>query len=118
VTNTPLQALELMNDVAYLEAARMFAQRAMKDGGATPTERIAYMFRMAAARQPKAAEHAVLLEAFGRNLEVFKAKPDAALKYLSSGEYPRDERLDVAELAAYTTLTSLILNLNQTVMKE
>jgi hypothetical protein len=73
---------------------------------------------MATARQPKAAELAILLDGFGRNLEMFKAKPDAARKYLSSGEYPRDERLDVSELAAYTTLTSLILNLNQTVMKD
>ena len=66
VTNTPLQALDLMNDVAYLEAARVFAQRVMKEGGATPPERIAYAFRMATARQPKAAERAILLDAFGQ----------------------------------------------------
>jgi hypothetical protein len=118
LTNTPLQALDLMNDVAYVEAARVFAQRVMKEGGANPTERIAYAFRVAMARQPKAAETAILLNAFRQNLEQFKAKPDAALKYISSGEYPRDTKLDVAELAAYTSVTSLILNLNETVMKE
>ena len=118
VTNTPLQALDLMNDIAYVEAARVFAQRVMKQGGATPPERLAYAFRMATARMPKAAESAILLDAFGQNLEMFRAKPDAALKYVSYGESPRDLALDVNQLAAYTSITSLILNLSATVMKE
>jgi hypothetical protein len=118
LTNTPLQALDLMNDVAYVEAARVFAQRVMKEGGATPAARIAYAFRVATARQPKPAEAAILLNAFTRNLEQFKAKADAALKYVSYGEHPRDTKLDVSELAAYTSVTSLILNLNETVTKE
>ena len=66
----------------------------------------------------KQTEAAVLEEAFVENLELFKAKPDAALKYVSHGEYPRDARFDVSELAAYTSVTSLILNLNEVVMKE
>jgi hypothetical protein len=118
VTNTPLQALDLMNDVAYVEAARVFAQRVMKDGGKTPSERIAYAFRVATARLPKSTESAILLDAFRRNLELYKSKPDAALKYVSSGEYPRDTGLEVSDLAAYTSVTSLILNLHETVMKE
>ena len=118
VTNTPLQALDLMNDVAYVEAARVFAERVIKDGGATPAARIAYAFKAATARPPKAAEGAILLNAFQRNSELFKAKPDAALKYVSHGEHPRDTGFDVSELAAYTSVTSLILNLNETVMKE
>jgi hypothetical protein len=118
VTNTPLQALDLMNDVAYVEAARVFAERAMKEGGATPRERIAYAFRAATARRPKEAEIEILLDGFAKNLESFKARTDATLKYVSTGEHPRDTRLDVSELAAYTTVTSLILNLNETVMKE
>ena len=69
VTNTPLQALDLMNDVAYVEAARVFAQRVMKEGGTTPPERIAYAFRVATARRPKAAEAEILLDAFRQNLE-------------------------------------------------
>src|SRR5262245_16036074 len=117
-TNTPLQALDLMNDVAYVEAARVFAQRAIKEGGKSAPERIAYAFRLATARLPKPAESAILLGAFQQNFDQFKAKPDAALKYVSNGEYPRDNSLDVGELAAYTSVTSLILNLNETVMKE
>jgi hypothetical protein len=118
VTNTPLQALDLMNDVTYVEAARVFAQRVMKEGGKTPAERISYAFRLATARAPKPREAAILADAFRKNLEQFKSKPDAALKYVSSGEYPRDARLDVSELAAYTSVTSLILNLHETVTKE
>ena len=118
VTNTPLQALDLMNDVAYVEAARVFAERVMKEGGATPRERIAYAFRVATARRPREAETEILLDGFTHNLESFKGRTDAALKYVNHGEHPRDVRLDVAELAAYTSVTSLILNLNETVMKE
>jgi hypothetical protein len=118
VTNTPLQALDLMNDVAYVEAARVFAERVMKEGGATPRERVAYAFRVATARRAKETEIEILLDAFAQNLESFKARTDAALKYVSTGEHQRDARLDVSELAAYTTVTSLILNLNETVMKE
>jgi len=118
LTNTPLQALDLMNDVAYVEAARVFAQRVMKEGGTTLAERIAFAFRVATARAPTAAEAAILLNAFKRNLDQFKTKPDAALKYASYGEYPRETKFDITELAAYTSVTSLILNLNETVMKE
>jgi len=118
ITNTPLQALDLMNDVAYVEAARVFAQRVIKEGGKTAPERIAYAFRVATARLPKPAESAILLDAFRQNLDQFKSKPDAALKYVSYGEYPRDASVDVSELAAYTSVTCLILNLNETVMKE
>jgi hypothetical protein len=118
LTNTPLQALDLMNDVTFVEAARVFAERVMKEGGTTHSERIAFAFRAATARRPKATEAAVLEDAFLENLELFKAKPDAALKYVSHGEYPRDAKFDVSELAAYTSVTSLILNLNEVVMKE
>jgi len=118
MTNTPLQALDLMNDVTFVEAARVFAERAIKEGGTTHAARIAYAFRMATARAPKASEAAVLEDAFVENLELFKSKPDAALKYVSHGERPRDPGIDVSELAAYSSVTSLILNLNEVVMKE
>ena len=118
LTNTPLQALDLMNDVTYVEAARVFAERVMKEGGTSPSQRISYAFRMATARTPKQAEVAVLEDAFVDNLELFKSKPEAALKYVSHGEHERDSTLNVSELAAYTSVTSLILNLNEVVTKE
>jgi hypothetical protein len=96
----------------------LFAQRVIKEGGKTPPERIAYAFRVATARRPRPAEAAILLDAFRQNEDRFTSKPDAALKYVSAGESPRDAGVDVIELAAYTSVTSLILNLHETVMKE
>jgi hypothetical protein len=118
VTNTPLQALDLMNNTTYVEAARVIAQRMIEEGGVTPEARIRFAFRLATARLPKPAESDVLVNSFNRELDTFKARPDAALKYVSLGEYPRDERLNVSELAAYTTVASLILNLSETVTKN
>ena len=117
-TNTPLQALDLMNDVAYVEAARVFAQHILTEGGKQPAERIDFAFRRATGRPVKPAEREILLDYLRSQLDTFKTKPEAALKYVSQGEYPRDEHLDVSELAAYTSAASLILNLNQTVTKE
>src|SRR5579862_544629 len=74
-TNTPLQALDLMNDVTYVEASRKFAERILAEGGAAPAERIAYGFRLALARAPKPAETAVLLTALNQFETRFR--PDA-----------------------------------------
>jgi hypothetical protein len=117
-TNTPLQALTLMNDVTYLEAARKIAERMMKEGGKAPAERIAYGFRLATAREPSARKSAVLLQSFQHYLDAYQTNPEAARKLLSEGESPRDEKLNSSELAAYSTVASLILNLDETVTKE
>ena len=117
-TNTPLQALDLMNDVTFVEAARVFAQRILNEGGKLPAERIDYAFRRALGRHVKPAERDVVMDYLRFQMDSFKSRPDAALKYVSQGETPRDQKLDASELAAYTSVASLILNLNQTVMKE
>ena len=116
-TNTPLQALDLMNDVTYLEAARMLAERMMREGGHNPSERIAFAFRLATARRPTPAESEVLVKDFRYHMDKYLADRRAALRYLSHGEHPRDEKLDPAELAAYTAIASLILNLDETITK-
>jgi hypothetical protein len=118
MTNTPLQALDMMNNPQYVEAARVLAQRMMQEGGATSAARIGYAFRRATARLPRPAEEAVLLDAFKAQLTSFQGKPKEALQYVSLGEAPRDEKLDVPELAAYTNVASLILNLSQTITKN
>jgi hypothetical protein len=118
-TNTPLQALDLMNNVTYVEAARLLAQRMIKQGGTTPPERIGFGFKLATLRKPTAAENAILLDSFRYGLKRFNSNPDDAEKFVShTGEAPRDETLNVRELAAYTNVASLILNLNRVVMKE
>lgn len=117
-TNTPLQALALLNEVTFVEAARMLAQRAMLTGGETPESRITRAFRLVLARPPRAVELEVLTQGFQSHLARYKAEPQTAAELLSTGECPRDERLDAAELAAYTAIASVILNLDEAVTKE
>ena len=117
-TNTPLQALNLMNDVTYLEAARKMAERMMREGGSTPASRIGYGFELATARKPDSRESEVLLSSFSYYRDVFQNRPADAAKFLAQGEAARDERLGVRELAAYSVVASLILNLDAAVTKE
>lgn len=117
-TNTPLQALILMNDVQYVEAARGLATRMMQQGGATPETRIAYAFRMATSRIPTDAERSILVQAY-QGLHIrFRADPEGTQKFLNQGDSPRPANLDAVELAANTAVASLILNLDETITKE
>jgi hypothetical protein len=117
-TNTPLQALNLMNDVTYAEAARVLAQRMMLHGGATPEARLAFAFRAATARWPSSAEAKILKDDFCYHLDRFARAPNAAHELVHSGEAPRPAGLDVRELAAYTAVAGLILNLDEVLTKE
>jgi hypothetical protein len=118
VTNTPLQALDLMNNVTFLEAARVIGERMMKEGGLMPEERIAFAFRLATGRAPSALESTILARAFQSQLEQFQAKPGAAEKYLAQGESPKAPGLPANQLAAYATIASIVLNLDEVVTKE
>jgi hypothetical protein len=118
-TNTPLQALNLMNDAAFVEAARVLAQRVMIEAPATPEKRLALAFQLATGRPPKPPEQKVLLAGFERHLKEYQNNPKSALSLIiSSREFPVDERLDICELAAYTAQASLILNLDEVITKE
>jgi hypothetical protein len=116
-TNTPLQALNLMNDVTFVEAARVLAERVMKKE-AMPDARLALAFRLAAARSPNPTELKILQTAFERHHAHYRDNHAAALKLVSAGEAPRDQRLDVAEHAAYAAVCNLILNLDEVITKE
>ncbi|MBK5293050.1 MAG: DUF1553 domain-containing protein [Acidobacteriia bacterium] len=117
-TNTPLQALTLMNDVTYVEASRKMAERMMREGGNSADDRIGYGFLLATARRPGAGEMEVLLASLRSYRDKFQTDPGAAEKLLSEGDSPRDAGLDARELAAYTGVASLIMNLDETVTKE
>jgi hypothetical protein len=117
-TNTPLQALTLMNEVTYVEAARVLAERMMKQGGKAPEARIAFAFRLATGRAPKPAEQAILVNGLRFYLADYQKDRAAALKLVTAGESKRDEKLEVGELAAYTALAGLVLNLDEVVTKE
>jgi hypothetical protein len=117
-TNTPLQALVLLNDPTYVEASRALAERALLEGGKDAKSRIAYAFRLATARPPSGKEMKVLRTLLDGRYKVFRQDRQAALKLLSVGESKRNPKLDVAELAAYTTVTSVIFNLDETITKQ
>jgi len=117
-TNTPLQALVLLNDPTYVEASRALAQRALLEGGKDSKSRLAYAFRLATARTPNDKELKVLRTLLDGRLTAFKRDKQAALKLLSVGESIRDNRLDIVELAAYTTVASVIFNLDETITKQ
>jgi hypothetical protein len=117
-TNTPLQALNLMNDVTYLEASRKLAERMMKEGGDTSAGRISHGFRIVTARQPRAAELEVLSGALRYHLDRYQTSAEDAAKLLSQGESPRDPALNVSELAAYSIIANLIFNLDEAITKE
>jgi hypothetical protein len=116
-TNTPLQALTLLNDPQFVEASRAFARRILVEGGPSDERRIAYGFRLATARTPDADEVKVLHEVLRQQLAAFRADRDAAEKLLRIGDFTPSEPLDPCELAAWTTVASLILNLDETITK-
>jgi hypothetical protein len=117
-TNTPLQALNLMNDETYLEAARKLAERAMREGGSAEEQRVRFLFRTVLARAPKDREDQVLTKTLEQFRARYAAHPETAKKFLNQGKSPRDPSLNPVELAAYTGISSLILNLDETVTKE
>ena len=118
VTNTPLQALVLLNDPTYVEASRFLAARTLTQGGNTPTSRIDYAFRLATGRTPDPQERAVLLEQAQEALAEYRQHGDEAKALLAVGSSKSDPRLDPKELAAWTTVAGIILNLDETITKE
>ena len=117
-TNTPLQALNLMNDVAFVEASRKFAERMYLEGGESPAARLAHGFEMATARPPTAREAEILNQAFAKQLKSFRRDPKATKKLLAQGESASRKGVRRAELAAYAMTAGLILNLDETVTKQ
>jgi hypothetical protein len=111
-TNTPLQALNLMNDTIYLEAARKLAERLLADGG---IPRGAQLVLGRPARDP---ELKVLDAALARFQTYYRAHPDDAAKFLAQGDSPRNPKLDAADLAAYTAVASLLLNMDEVVTRQ
>jgi predicted nucleotidyltransferase len=117
-TNTPLQALALMNDPQIVEASRAFAERMMTEGGKDAEARIAYAFRLATSRKISKDESKVLLEVFKQQLTDYQKDKEAADKLLTIGTFKAKPELDHAELAAWTMVANTILNLDETITKN
>jgi Protein of unknown function (DUF1553)/Protein of unknown function (DUF1549)/Concanavalin A-like lectin/glucanases superfamily len=115
-TNTPLQALILMNDPTYIEASRKLAERLISSTR-SDKKRVELAFQLALARRPAKRELAVLLRIAQEQITVYRSDRDAAAQLLGVGEAARNQGLDSAELAAWTIVANVILNLDETITK-
>jgi len=118
LTNTPLQALVLMNDPTYVEAARALAQRTIVEAGKDPVKRIQFAFRQATGRKPGSNEVQLLNELAQTQLAAYRHDKASADKLLRVGESPHPKKFNPSELAAWTMVASSILNLDETITKE
>jgi hypothetical protein len=117
-SNTPLQALQLMNDVQHFEAARKLAERLMVEGGKTSADRIRFGYRVVLAREPEAIEADLVSKTLTYYLDRYQKDPASAAKVLRVGESPIRAGLAEPELAAYTLIANLLLNLDETVTRN
>ncbi|MBY0527919.1 MAG: PSD1 and planctomycete cytochrome C domain-containing protein [Gemmataceae bacterium] len=117
-TNTPLHALTTLNDVQFVEAARVLAERVLMMADVTDDQRIEHAFRFVLARKPDEQELPILRTGLKRLRGQYSVDPAAAKKLLAVGESKRNEKLDVTEHAAFTGLCNLILNLDEALTKE
>jgi Protein of unknown function (DUF1553) len=117
-TNTPLQALALLNEITSVESARTLAQRMIREGGTTPGHRIAWAFRRVTSRRATDAELSLLVQGLAKKLERFSQSPDEAAKLITVGASKPDATIPPAELAAYTATANVLLNLDEVVTRE
>jgi hypothetical protein len=117
-SNTPLQALQLLNDTQHVEAARKFAERIITEGGDSATGRLTYAFRMVLARAPTAAELSVINDELNAHRARFAKSPDDAKKLLGVGEAKVKPELPAEEVAAYALVASMLLNLDETLTRN
>ncbi len=117
-TTTPLQALVLLNDVQYVEAARAFAERILARDNDDETERLRWAFEECVSRPPTDEELSVLTDALFRERTRYANNKTAAQKYLANGESPRNENIPPAEHAAWSQIAALLLNLSETVTRN
>jgi hypothetical protein len=117
-SNTPQQALVLLNDPTYVEAARALAGRMLTEGGATTSERLEFAFRTVLVRSPRPEEVAVLTTIVDKHRDQFAKEPESARDFLSVGDLKMPPSLDPAELAAWTSASRVLLNLHETITRN
>ena len=116
-SNTPLQALQLMNDVQHFEAARSLGQRAMK-AAAGRDERVDFIFRSVVSRGATDDEKTVVNDFFEKQVTSYRAAPEEAKKAISFGESKPDADLDTVELASWSLVANLILNMDEAIVRN
>jgi cytochrome c553 len=117
-SNIPQQALALLNDPTYVEAARAFAERILKAGGSHPADALDWAFEHSLSRRPTDEERRVLTTLLDKHARQYAADRDAARKLLGTGQHPVPADLDVADLATWTSVARVILNLHETITRD
>ena len=112
-SNTPIQALVLLNDPTYVEAARVFAEKILLSENKYFDQRLTWAFQRALSRPPRKDETALLKHWHDKNLAIYQKSPESAEKLASAGIAPKTEDLDTIELAAWISVTRAILNLHE-----
>jgi hypothetical protein len=118
VTSTPLQALVLLNDPQFTEAAQHIGERALKKGGADRNARIVFTFRLLTGRKPSARELAVLRKLYDEQLALFRAQKGSGEPLAKAGESSLTKPADTVEVAASAVLASAILNFDEVITKR
>jgi hypothetical protein len=118
VSNTPMQALTLLNDPIFVEAGRVFAERLLRDGGKTFEARVAYGFERALSRAPKPEEMVVLRRLYESQRKRYASDPAAVRELLSTGDWPAPKDVDGVELAAWSAVARAILNLHEAITRS
>jgi hypothetical protein len=118
LSNTPLQSLVMLNDITFVEAARVFAQNMMAHGGKTFDARLDFAFRRAVGRPPETAERAILRSLYAKELARFRTAPADAKALLATGEAARPASANPVELAATASVARAILNLHETITRN
>ncbi|MBL9183400.1 MAG: PSD1 domain-containing protein [Verrucomicrobiaceae bacterium] len=117
-SNTPMQALQLMNDVQHFEAARALAERVIAEGGSEDEKRLHWLFRTVLSRKPDAKEFTMLTAALAKQRELYQNDSKAAEKAISVGESTPKKISAPTEAAAWTLISNLVLNLDETVSRN
>ncbi|MEX1230594.1 MAG: PSD1 and planctomycete cytochrome C domain-containing protein [Planctomycetaceae bacterium] len=117
-TNTPLQALVTLNDPTFVEAARVFGERILRTAADTPEAKLKFAFRTALTRAPDEQELQILLKVFHTQFEKYAAAPEAAAELIKHGAYRVADDLDPVQLATWTAVANVLLNLDETITRE
>lgn len=117
-SNTPLQSLALLNDPTYVEAARAFAVRVLVEGGASDSQRLDYTFTQALSRSPRPPEVELLMELLQRARAEYVARPEEAQQLMTVGALPKPEQASAEDIAAWTAVTRVVLNLHESMTRN